>query len=72
MIALFGLLFVGGFVVAGWDYCFSWTSVPDWTVVLASFILLISYVLYAEVMRENAYLSRTVKVQDDQKVIETG
>lgn len=66
------LLFVGGFLVAGFDRRFGWSSVPLWVVILASVILLVSYVLYAEVMRENAYLSRTVEVQENQRVVDTG
>ncbi len=66
------LMFVGGFVLAGLDYRFGWTHVPDWLVTAASVLLLISYGLYAEVMRENAYLSRTVEVQEGQKVVDTG
>lgn len=72
VIALSGLLFLGGFVVAGLDFRFGWSYVPNWIVAVASVILLLSYGLYAEVMRENAYLSRTVKVHEDQKVIDTG
>ena len=72
VVALSGLLFVAGFVVAGLDFRFSWSNVPLWVVTVASGILLISYALYAEVMRENAYLSRTVEVQADQKVVDTG
>ena len=66
------LLFVGGFIVAGLDFRFDWSHVPLWLVITASVILLVSYALYAEVMRENAYLSRTVEVQKDQRVIDTG
>lgn len=72
VVAIAGLLFVAGFVVAGLDYRFGWSHVPTWTVALASVALLVSYALYAEVMRENAYLSRTVEVQENQKVIDTG
>lgn len=66
------LMFVGGFLVAGLDFRFGWSQVPAWVVTAASVILLVSYGLYAEVMRENAYLSRTVEIQADQKVIDTG
>ena len=66
------LVFVGAFVFAGLDYRFGWTSVPDALVAIASVTLLLSYGLYAEVMRENAYLSRTVEVQQGQKVVDTG
>ncbi len=72
VVALSGLVFLVGFVAAGLDFRFGWTYVPTWLVVVASVILLASYGLYAEVMRENAYLSRTVEVQENQKVIDTG
>lgn len=72
VVAASGLLFVCGFVVAGLDFRFGWSQVPAWVVTVASVILLVSYALYAEVMRENAYLSRAVEVQKDQKVIDTG
>ena len=72
VVALSGILFLGGFIVAGLDFRFGWSSVPTWLVVVASVILLASYALYAEVMRENAYLSRTVRVQEGQKVVDTG
>ena len=72
VVAVSGLLFLGGFVVAGLDYRFGWSNVPSWAVIVASATLLISYGFYAEVMRENTYLSRTIEVQDGQKVVETG
>ncbi len=72
VVAASALLFVGGFAVAGLDWRFGWSTVPIWAVIIASVILLVSYALYAEVMRENAYLSRTVEVQDGQRVIDTG
>ncbi|MBQ9071405.1 MAG: isoprenylcysteine carboxylmethyltransferase family protein [Clostridia bacterium] len=72
VVALSGLLFIGGFVVAGLDYRFGWSSVPTPVVIVASVILLVSYALYAELMRENAYLSRTIEVQENQKVVDTG
>lgn len=72
VVALSGLLFLIGFVAAGLDFRFGWTKVPVWVVIAASVILLVSYGLYAEVMRENAYLSRTVEVQENQKVVDTG
>jgi protein-S-isoprenylcysteine O-methyltransferase Ste14 len=67
-----GLLFLASFVSAGLDFRFGLTAVPDWLVIAASVILLLSYAMYAEVMRENAYLSRTVEVQEGQKVVDTG
>ncbi len=72
VVALTGLLFIGGFVVAGLDFRFGWSQVPLWAVITASVVLLLSYALYAEVMRENTYLSRTVEVQENQKVIDSG
>lgn len=72
VVGVSALLFVGGFAVAGLDHRFGWSYVPSWVVVLASVILLLSYALYAEVMRENAYLSRTIEVQENQKVVDTG
>ena len=72
VVGIIGILFLLGFIVAGLDYRFSWSNVPDWVVIIASVILLISYALYGEVMRENAYLSRTVEVQEGQKVVDTG
>lgn len=72
VVALSALMFVGGFILAGLDFRFQWTAVPRWLVMAASVLLLASYSLYAEVMRENAYLSRTVEVQEGQKVIDTG
>lgn len=72
VVAASSLLFIGGFVVAGLDFRFSWSRVPFPVVLIASLILLTSYALYAEVMRENAYLSRTIKVEENQKVIDRG
>jgi len=72
VVAASGLLFVAGFVVAGLDFRFGWSKMPLWVVIVASVVLLVSYALYAEVMRENAYLSRTVEVQEGQRVIDTG
>lgn len=72
VVGISALLFVSGFVVAGLDFRHGWSSVPLWLVIAASVILLISYALYAEVMRENAYLSRTVRVSEGQKVVDTG
>ena len=72
VVALSGLLFLCGFIVAGLDFRFGWSAVPLWAVILSSVVLLVSYALYGEVMRENAYLSRTVEVQEDQIVIDTG
>ena len=70
--SLSGLVFIAGFVLAGLDFRFGWSDVPLPVVIAASVIFLIGYGLYAEVMRENAYLSRTVKVEEGQTVISTG
>lgn len=67
-----GLMFIAGFVVAGLDYRFSWSKMPVAVTVAASVLFLVAYGLYAEVLRENAYLSRTVKVEEGQTVISTG
>ena len=72
VVAISGLLFLCGFTVAGLDFRFGWSHVPLWGVIAASAVLLISYGLYGEVMRENAYLSRTIEVQENQKVVDTG
>lgn len=72
VLALAGLMFVAGFVVAGLDYRFGWSQMPLAVTVMAAVLFLIAYVLYAEVMRENAYLSRTIRVEEGQKVVDTG
>lgn len=72
VVAISALLFLAGFIVAGLDFRFGWSHMPAWAVAVASAILLISYALYCEVMRENAYLSRTIEVQNGQKVVDTG
>ena len=72
VIALSGLLFPAGFVVSALDFRFWWSEVPLWLTIIASILFLTGYAMYAEVMRENAYLSRTVEVQEGQKVISTG
>ena len=72
VIALSGLMFPAGFVLSALDFRFGWSSVPLGLTVVASVLFLIGYGMYAEVMRENAYLSRTVEVQKDQVVISTG
>lgn len=66
------ILFLASFLIAGFDFRFSWSTVPLWCVILASVFLIVSYALYAEVMRENIYLSRTIEVQENQKVIDSG
>ena len=72
VIMLVGIMFICSFVVSGLNYRFRWIALPRWLIVVATIIFLFSYVLYAEVLRENVYLSRTVEVQKNQKVIDTG
>ena len=72
VIKLSGLMFVLGFTLAGFNYRFQWLVLPDWVSWTAAAAFLLSYLLYGEVLRENAYLSRTVEVQEGQKVIDTG
>lgn len=72
VIALSGLIFPIGFILSALDFRFSWSEVPIWLVITSAVLFLIGYIMYAEVMRENAYLSRTVEVQEDQTVISTG
>ena len=67
-----GLMFISGFVIAGLNYRFSWVILPNIVVIIASILFIISYILYAEVLRENTYLSRTIEVQKNQKVVDTG
>ena len=67
-----GLIFLAGFVVAGLDYRFGWSKMPLWVIITASVLFLVAYGLYAEVMRENAYLSRTIKVEEGQTVVDSG
>ena len=67
-----GLMFFFGFVIAGLNYRFSWVILPNIVVIIASILFIISYILYAEVLRENTYLSRTIEVQKSQKVVDTG
>ena len=72
VVVMSGLLFITAFVLAGLNWRFGWWVLPDWVAWAAAGLFLASYFLYAEVMRENTYLSRTIEVQDNQKVIDTG
>ena len=72
VVALSLLMFIAGFVVSALDFRFSWFPVPDFVSYIAAVIFILGYAIYGEVMRENAYLSRTVEVQENQKVIDTG
>ena len=72
VVALSGLMFLAAFLLAGFNYRFGWLPMPSWSVWAGSIVFLLSYLLYAEVLRENAYLSRTIEVQEGQKVVDTG
>lgn len=72
VVKLSGLMFVCGFIVAGLGFRFGWYALPRWAVYTAAAVFVLAYILYAEVLRENAYLSRTIRVQENQKVIDTG
>lgn len=72
VVAMSGFLFMAAFIIAGLNWRFGWWLIPDWAVWVAAGMFLCSYVLYAEVLRENTYLSRTIEVQKGQKVIDTG
>ena len=72
VLAFSGVMFLAAFIVAGLNFRFGWIVLPTWAAVAAAVVFLAGYVLYAEVLRENAYLSRTVEVQENQQVIDTG
>ena len=72
VVKLSGLMFIAGFVIAGLDFRFGWCVLPKGIIIGATIVFLIAYALYAEVLRENTYLSRTIEVQENQKVIDTG
>lgn len=72
VVKLSGLMFVIGFVIAGLNYRFSWIVLPNIVIIVVCIIFILSYIVYAEVLRENVYLSRTIEVQKEQKVIDTG
>ena len=72
VILLSGIMFIGGFIVAGLNYRYNWNTIPNIVVYIASGLFIFAYLIYAEVLRENTYLSRTVKVEEGQEVIDTG
>ena len=72
VILLSGLMFLAGFIIAGLNYRYNWIMIPDIVVIISSIIFILAYIIYAEVLRENEYLSRTIEVQENQKVIDTG
>jgi len=67
-----GLMFLSGFIIAGLNYRYNWIILPNYIVIISSIMFILAYILYAEVLRENTYLSRTIEVQENQKVIDTG
>ena len=72
VIVFSGLMFILGFIIAGLNYKYNWIVIPNIVVIISSIIFILAYILYAEVLRENTYLSRTIEVQENQKVIDTG
>lgn len=72
LLLLGGVMFIGGFIISGLNYRFQWMTLPKWMIVIATIIFLLAYLLYAEVLRENMYLSRIIEVQENQKVIDIG
>ena len=72
VVKLSGLMFLCSFITAGLDFRFGWSHLPKWLVMAASALFLLAYALYAEVLRENVWLSRTIEVQENQKVVDTG
>ena len=72
VVKLSGLMFLLGFIIAGLNFRFGWYTLPRMIVIISAIIFLIAYILYAQVLRENTYLSRTIEVWENQKVIDTG
>lgn len=72
VLLLSGLMFLFGFIIAGLNYRYNWIIIPNLVVIVSSVTFIVAYILYAEVLRENEYLSRTIEVQENQKVVDTG
>ena len=72
VVLLSGIMFLSGFILAGLNYRYQWTKMPLSITVIAAILFLLSYILYGEVLRENEFLFRTIKVQKNQKVVDTG
>ena len=72
VVKLSGLMFLAGFILAGLDFRFGWLPLPGWVSTVGAVFFLLSYLMYAEVLRENTYLSRTIEVQEGQTVVDTG
>ena len=69
---LSAIMFISGFIVSGLNYRYNWTNMPNFIVVIASVLFIVSYILYGEVLRENSFLLRTIEVKDNQKLVDTG
>ena len=72
VVLLSGIMFILGFIVSGLNYRYNWIELPNIVVIISSIVFVFSYILYAEVLRENTFLSRTIEVSDNQKVVDTG
>ena len=72
VVLLSALMFIAGFIVAGFNFRYGWGVFPNIVIIISSIIFVLSYIVYAEVLRENKYLSRTIEVQENQKVIDSG
>ena len=72
VIIISGLMFIFGFIIAGLNYRYNWIKLPNLVTIICSILFILSYILYAEVLRENTYLARTIEVQKNQKVVDTG
>lgn len=72
VVALSGIMFLAAFVVAGFNYRYTWHLLPNYLVWIGTLVFFLSYLMYVEVMRENAFLSRTIEIQENQKVVDTG
>ena len=72
VVKLSGLMFLIGFILSGLGHRFGWYTLPKWVTLIGAALFLVAYILYAEILRENTYLSRTIEVQEGQKVVDTG
>ena len=72
VLALSGLMFLAGFIISGLNYRYNWITIPNVVVIISSVMFILAYILYAEVLRESVYLSRTIEVQENQEVVDTG
>lgn len=72
VVLLSAIMFIAGFIIAGLNFRYGWTRIPNLIVIIASVLFVLAYIFYAEVLRENQYLSRTIEVQENQKVVDSG